>query len=214
MRQVGVGNGSFQPQPQIPNIEQLAILDPIAAYGIMLGIPRIPISFNASGSFSSFALDQNPIEADLDTTIAQRTWIDNLSYSLQLPNVFAGDIFQPQYVANLMASTGVNVQIIVQGGPRYLVSPNYTPLENFVNMMNSRWSAGWPLFKQQSIQVFMDLVVAPPSVSPNGPPYNVTLTFNGWQFLDHTVDEISVDVAAGKLRDMGFWLPSKQLECP
>jgi len=205
---------TYMPQPAYADLQNMAIVDPIAAYGIMLGVPRIPISFNAAGTFSSFALDQVPIEADLDTTIAQRTWIDNLSYSLQLPNCFVGDIFQTQYLYYLKFSTGVNVQVIVQGGPRYLVSPNFTPLENFVNVMSSRWSAGWPLYKQQSIQVFMELVVAPPSVSPNGPPYNVTLTFNGWQFLDHTVDEISVDVAAKKLREMGFCLPTKQLECP
>jgi hypothetical protein len=206
--------GSFQPQPQLPDIQNLAILDPIAAYGIMLGVQRIPISFNAAGSFSSFSLTQAPIEADLDTTIAQRTWIDNISYSLQLPNVFSGNIFQTQYIAFLKQSPGINVQILVQGGPRYLVSPNFTPLENFANMMATRWSAGWPLYKQQSIQVFFELTLAPPDTSPNGPPYNVTMTFNGWQFLDHTVDEISVDVAAKKLREMGFFIPSKQLECP
>lgn len=201
-------------QPRPVDIEKLAMLDPIAAYGIVLGIPQIPISMNCSASFSSFALDQQPIEGDLDTTIAQRTWIDNIQYSLQLPNVFSGNIFQPQYIANLKQSPGINVQMIVQGGPRYLVSPNFTPIENFINLMDSsRWPGGWPLFKQQSIQVFFDLVVAPPSADPNGPPYNVTMTFNGWQFLDHTVDEVSVDVAARKLRELGFFVP-KAVECP
>jgi hypothetical protein len=188
-------------------------MDPIAAYGIILGIPRIPISFNASGSFSSFVLNQDPIEGDLDTTIAQRTWIDNLQYDLQQPNVFSGNIFKTLYDAMLRQAPGVSVRVTVHSGPRYLVSPKFTPLNNFVNLISSRWVSGWPLFKQQSIEVEFMLTQAPPSVNPNGPPYNVTLTFNGWQFLDHTVDEISVDVAAYKLRELGFWVPPA-VECP
>jgi hypothetical protein len=200
-------------EPRYPDIQNLALLDPIAAYGIVLGIPRIPISINASGTFSSFAVPQPAIEAALDTTIAQRTWIDNIQYSLQQPNVFQGSVFKTLYDAMLKAQPGISVRCTVHSGPRYLVSPEPTPLENFVNLLASRWPSGWPLFKQQNIQVEYTLTQSPPSSGPNAPPYNVTLTFNGWQFLDHTVDEISVDVAAQKLRDLGFCVP-KAVECP
>jgi hypothetical protein len=201
----------LEPKPQY--IQDLAIMDPIAAYGIVLGIPRIPISINASGTFSSFALGQIPIEAGLDTTLAQRTWCDSLQYSLQQPNVFAGNIFKTLYDAMLKAQPGISVRCTVHSGPRYMVSPKFTPLENFVNLMASRWTSGWPLFKQQNIEVEFMLTQAPPTADPNGPPYKVTLTFNCWQFLDHTVDEISVDVAACKLRELGFWCPPA-VECP
>jgi len=201
----------MEPKPQY--IQDLAIMDPIAAYGIILGIPRIPISINASGSFSSAALNQQPIEAALDTTIAQRTWIDNLQYDLQQPNVFSGQIFKTLYDAQLRQAPGISVKCTVHSGPRYIVSPNFTPLNNFVNLMASRWASGWPLFKQQNILVEFMLTQAFPASEPNAPPYDVTLTFNGWQFLDHTVDSISVDVAACKLRELGFWVPPA-VECP
>jgi len=201
----------MEPKPQY--IQDLAVMDPIAAYGIVLGIPRIPISINASGSFSSAALGQLPIEAGLDTTIAQRTWIDNIQYDLQQPNVFAGQIFKTLYDANLRQAPGVSVRLTVHSGPRYLVSPKFTPLNNFVNLISSRWTSGWPLFKQQNIEVEFMLTQGFPATEPNAPPYNVTLTFNGWQFLDHSCDEISVDVAACKLRELGFWVPPA-VECP
>lgn len=200
-------------EPKDTDIQKLAMLDPIAAYGIVLGVPRIPISINASASFSSFTVPQPPIEAGLDTTIAQRTWIDNMAIDLQQPNCFAGSVFKTQYDAFLKSAPGVSVRCTVQSGPRYLVSPNFTPLENFINLISSRWVAGWPLFKQQNIQVEFMLTQSPPTSGSNAPPYNVTLTFNGWQFLDHTVDEIAVDVAAKKLRDLGFFVP-KAVECP
>jgi hypothetical protein len=195
-------------QPQATFLQDIAMTDPIAAYGIVLGIPRIPISFNASGVFSSAALGQLPIESGLDTTIAQRTWIDNMQYSLQQPNSFTGQVFKTLSDAMLKQATGIAVRCTVHSGPRYLVSPSWTPLENFVNLISSRWAAGWPLFKQQNIQVEFMLTQAPTSV-----PYNVTLTFNGWQFLDHTVDEISVDVAASKLRALGLFVPDA-VRCP
>jgi len=201
----------MEPKPQY--IQDLAVMDPIAAYGIVLGIPRIPISINASGSFSSATLGQLPIEAGLDTTIAQRTWIDNMQYDLQQPNVFAGNIFKTQYDAYLRQAPGISVRCTVHSGPRYLVSPKFTPLNNFVNLISSRWVSGWPLYKQQNIEIEFMLTQAFPASEPNAPPYNVVLTFNGWQFLDHTVDEISVDVAACKLRELGFWVPPA-VECP
>ena len=196
----------MEPKPQY--IQDLAVMDPIAAYGIVLGIPRIPISINASGSFSSAALGQLPIEAGLDTTIAQRTWCDNLQYDLQQPNSFAGSVFKTQYDAYLRQAPGVSVRLTVHSGPRYLVSPRFTPLNNFVNLISSRWMSGWPLYKQQNVECEFMLTQIPPSV-----PYVVTLTFNCWSFLDHTIDEVSVDVAACKLRELGFWVPPA-VECP
>jgi hypothetical protein len=200
-------------EPKSQYIQDLAIMDPIAAYGIVLGIPRIPICINASGSFSSAALDQLPIDAALDTTIAQRTWIDNLQYDVEQPNVFAGNIFKTLYDACLRQVPGIGVKLTVHSGPKYIVSQQFTPLNNLVNLLNSRWTSGWPLYKQQNILVQFILLQPFPASEPNAPPYDVTLTFNGWQFLDHTVDEISVDVAACKLRELGFWVPPA-VECP
>lgn len=199
-------------EPKPAYIQDLAYMDPIAAYGIILGVPRIPISFNASGSFSTATVGTE-IDAGLDTTIAQRTWIDNIQYDLQQPNVFAGQIFKTLYDAMLRQAPGISIRLVVHSGPRYMVSPQFTPLNNFVNLQASRWPSGWPLFKQQNIEVTFMLTQGFPASEPNAPPYAITLTLNGWQFLDHTVDEISVDVAACKLRELGFWCPPA-VECP
>ena len=199
-----------EPTPQW--VSEIACLDPIAAYGMVLGIPRVPISFNAAGNFpTTLALGAIPIEAGLDTTIAQRTWIDNITYDIQLPNLFVGSVFKAQSDAFLRQSPGISIRLTVHSGPRYLVSPNFTPLDNFVSTFTERWPRGWPLFKQQNIDVEYQLTQLP--IGSTSGPYIVTLTFNGWQFLDHTVDEISVDVAARKLRELGFWVP-RAVECP
>ena len=197
----------MEPDVKSLSIQDLAIYDPVAALGILLHIPRIPISMNCVATFQSFDTTQAPVEGDLDTTITQRTWIDNVAYSLQQPNIFSGNILKTLYDTMLKGQPGISVQITTYSGPRYVVSPSFTPIENFVDTFQKRWQMGWPLFKQQSIKTLFQLTQAPPSTSPNGPPYKVTLTFNGWQFLDHTIENVPTDEAARRLRDMGFCVP-------
>jgi len=191
-------------QPQAERIQDIALYDPIAAYGMALGIPRVPIVMNCVGTFSTFAVPQPPIEGDLDTTIATRTWIDNIQYSILVPNVFSGNIFKTLYDAMLKVQPGISVQVAVQSGPRYIVSVNFTPLEGLASMLASRWPAGWPLYKQQSIATKFMLTQPQPSTGANGPPMTVTLTFAGWQFLDQTLDAITANQAAAELKKMGF----------
>jgi len=194
-------------QPKTENIPLLALYDPIAAYALSQGIPRIPFVMNCAASFQSFALNQIPIEGDLDTVIPCRTWIQRVDYSLQQPNVFSGNVFKTLYDANLKQAPGVAVRVSVHSGPRYLVAPNFTPLENFTNIIMDTWPAGWTLYKQQSIKAEFILTQAPPATAPNGPPYNVTLTFTGWQFLDPSLDNMDPDDAAQRLRDAGYCVP-------
>jgi hypothetical protein len=190
------------------NIPLLALYDPIAAYALSQHIPRIPFVMNCAASFSSFALDQLPIEGDLDTVIPDRTWIARIDYSLAQPNVFSGNVFKTLYDSNLKAAPGVSVRVSVHSGPRYLVAPNFTPLENFANVILDTWPAGWVLYKQQSIKAEFILTQAPPSVSPNAPPYNIVLTFTGWQFLDPSLDNMDPNDAAQRLRDAGYCVPT------
>jgi hypothetical protein len=198
-------------EPRAVGIQDLAIVDPIAAYGIMCGVPRVPLSMNAPAVFSSFKLGQ-VVEGDLDTTLAQRTWIDNIEFSIQLPNVFQGQVFKTLFDAMLRQEPGISTRVTVHAGPKYLVSPNFTPMQNFTTTFQQRWPHGWPLYKQQSLKVEYLLAYAPYAVEANGPPLNVTMTFNGWQFLDHTTDEIDVNEAAERLRKIGFFVP-KAIEC-
>jgi hypothetical protein len=171
---------------------------------------------NMSGSFSTLAVGVGlPVTASLDAgAIAQRTWIDNINYSLQVPNVFTNQIFKTQSDAALKQSPGISVQLQVYGDPKYPVSPDYTPLENLINLIRSdRWPAGWPLYKQQLIQGLFQLTQAPGGAPAGMGPYNFVLSFNGWQFADASLEGVSPQVAACKLREAGL-LTTKELLCP
>jgi hypothetical protein len=195
----------MEPVPQ--KIAELAVYDPIAAYGILLGIPRIPFVANSSVSFSSFDLEAAPLSAGLDTTIAYRTWISNLTYTINPVGQFAGNVFQTQYASYMRTGTGIGIKATVQSGPKYPLMGSFTALENFVNVFASTWPAGWQLYKQQNILTEFLLTAVPGGDDTNLSAYNVSLTWNGWQFIDPSLDDMDADCARECLREMGIWVP-------
>lgn len=194
-------------QPHHDDVLKLALTDPVAAYGRLLGIPTAPLSINTVASFSSFGLNQIPVSAGLDTTLAYRTWIDNLTFDLSCPGLFTGNVFQAPFMAALKLNPGISVRVTVHSGPKYLVTENFTPLQNFVNMFASRWSAGWVLYKQQNILTEFMLTAVPSGDDTGLQAYNVVLTWNGWQFLDHCLDDMTGEEACCELRKLGIPLP-------
>ena len=189
-------------QPRSDRIASIAESDPIAAYGILMGIPRTPIVMNMVATFSSLAVPQPYITAALDQVISQRTWIDSIKHSILVPTTFAGNVFKTVYDSNLLAAPGVSAQIICMGGPKYYLCPTFTPLENIVDLINQQWPAGWPLYKQQALQGIFQLTQTQP-----GSVMTVTLSFRGWQFLDPLLDEMNVDTCARRLRNAGYFVP-------
>ena len=214
-------------EPRAVDLEELAIVDPVAAYGLLLGIPRVPYTTSMSATFDPMFLTGKPVTPPGSSTIytplpikatlpaddiAQRTWIDNITYDLQCPNVFGDQVFKPMFDAYLKQSPGISVFLEVLAGPKYVLSNGNIPLENLVNLIRSdRWPAGWPLYKQQTIMGLFYLTQTPGNVPAfigeevkSQGPYTVTLSFNCWQFLDHRIDEMSPNVCAQKLRDAGI----------
>lgn len=189
------------------SIQQVALYDPVKAYGMALGIPLISFEGNVKASFTSFTVPQPIVEGDLDVTVASRWWIDNIAYTLRAPNQFAGNVFKAQSDAALQRNTGVNARITVLGGPKYVNAPSFTPIENMFNQWASRWPHGWPIFKMQSIHMDFMLVAPPSAQNPNGPPLDMTITFNGSQFFDTSIDNVSTRDAVAGLRKMGYCVP-------
>jgi hypothetical protein len=134
-------------------------------------------------------------------------WIQDIRYSVNQPNVFAGNIGKAQYDAALRQSPGVDAKLEVYAGPKYIPALNFTPLENLYDTFIAIFPTGWKLYKQQSVKIELVLTKPPPSISPNGPPYNVCITLRGWQFLDPRLECISCKEAVDALRAAGIFSP-------
>lgn len=190
-------------------IEDLAKWDPITAYGIAIQVPRIPICMNAKAVFASrgFFINPNqvPIRVPFDTVVAQRTWLSRVDYAVHLTNSLADNtVFISLYQTMLKQQPNVGVRLSALGGPQYLVSDLFTPLENLGNLFGQMWPMGWPLIKPQQLiaEFVIDQQIA--LLSSEGATYTVTLTFTGWQFIDQTLENLTAEEARDRLRYMGF----------
>jgi hypothetical protein len=197
-------------------IRDIAWWDPVAAYGILLGIPRVTVTLNcvgiflntSEGSIAPKVQDFAPVTA-VSEPVHQRTWIDRIDYSLTTPQFFPDLSVTSLVQAMLKHQPGVNVRVSVEPEPRYVVSNKSTPLENFANLVCNNWPAGWILFKTQFIRLEYTLTNQPFQITPGivgeilPSPYIITTTFTGWQFLDPTINKVSRSDARARLRKMG-----------
>ncbi len=199
-------------------IRDLALRDPVRCYMELLGIQARPVVLNTSVSFSTFTLNQAPIAQPLDQQVTRRTWVDNLTYTLSVPNAFVGNIFQPDAMAKLKSSTGITIRQTIMSGPRFLISDTYTPLENYVNQWASRWPSGWQIYADQQVLSEFILTAVPFNDPSNTPPYNAVVTFNGWQFDTMDCEDMTKEEAYEGLQQLGIGtmksLGGRQVFCP
>lgn len=195
-------------EPRNLSIRDLAIYAPKIAYGMIVGVPRVPFVNEIHLQFSSSAVNATPIDQSFQNNISQDTLIERVSYSISQPNSFPGSPFQSLYFNQLKQSgrTGIGVQMQVFGGPKYAVNDTFVDLGTLIDVFASTWPNGWPLAKQSNVKVLAMLLDTPVSV-----PIDVSLTFLGWQFLDKALDDMSPDECRARLKAMGIEVPDLSL---
>jgi hypothetical protein len=193
--------------PRDYDITNLALYAPRVAYAMVAGVPRVPFVVDIPIVFSSSTVNAPPIVQSFQNNLTQDTLVERVSFNLFQQNTFPGSPFQSLYFNQLKQSgqTGVGVQMDVFGGPKYAINDAFTDLGNLVDVLAVTWPNGWPLYKQSNVKISAILLQTPVSV-----PYNVTLTFLGWQFLDKTIDDMSENDARDRLRKLGFKVPDLQ----
>jgi hypothetical protein len=186
------------------DIKNLALYSPKFAYGLMVGVPRVPFVVDVPIQFSSSVVGAIPIVQSFNNNLTQDTLITRVSHNLFQQNSFPGSPFQSLYFNQLKQSgqTGVGIQLDVYGGPKYSINDTFTDLGNLFDVFAQTWPEGWPLDKQSNVKISAILTQTPVSV-----PFNVTLTFLGIQLLDKSVDSLSDAECRARLRKLGIEAP-------
>jgi len=188
--------------PRDHDIQNLALYAPKMAYGLIMGVPRVPYVGDIEAQFTSSAVNAQPVVESLENNLTQDTLIERVSFSLFQQNSFSGSPFQSLYFKDMKECSGVGVQVQVFGGPKYALNDGFTPLENIWDALAVTWPQGWPLFKQSNVKMSFVLLQTPTSV-----PFDVNVTLLGWQFLDKCLDDMSNDEARARLRKLGLVCP-------
>ena len=191
-------------QPRDTDIRNLALYAPRIAYGLIVGVPRVPFITSIPLQFSSSTVNAPPVEGSFDNNLTQTTVVERISFSLFQQNSFPGSPFQSLYFNQLKQSgiSGVGAQMSVFGGPKYVVNDNFDDLANLLDVFAMTWPQGWPLYKQSNVKLLAILTQTPVSV-----PYDIQVTFLGWQFLDKVMDDMSDSEARDRLRKLGIESP-------
>ena len=198
----------MQPNSDI-NIDQLAKWAPRIAYGLVVGVPRVPFVVDIPIQFTSSAVDAPPINASFDNNLTQDTMVEKVAFTLFQQNSFPGSPFQSLYLNQLKGQTGVGVQLQVFGGPKYAVTDTFIDLANLADVLAITWPQGWPLYKQSNVKLSCILTQTPTSV-----PFDVNVTFLGWQMLDKTIDDMSDEEARARLRKLKIESPDVSVLMP
>jgi len=191
--------------PKDQDIRNLALYAPRVAFGLVAGVPRVPVVLDIPIQFSSSTVEAPPVVASFQNNLTQDTLIERVSFSLFQQNSFPGSPFQSLYFNQLKQSglTGVGVKLDVYGAPKYAVSDTFVDLGNLIDVFAVTWPSGWPLYKQSNVKASVILTQTPVSV-----PFNVLLTFLGWQFNDKVIDDLSDADARARLRKLGIETPN------
>ncbi len=191
-------------QPKTYDVRSLALWAPRIAYAMISGVPRVPFVDDIPIQFSSSTVNAPPVVNNFVNNLTQDTIIERVSFNLFQQNSFPGSPFQSLYFNQLKQSglTGVGIRMDVYGGPKYAINDTFTDLGNLLDVFAATWPEGWPLYKQSNVKVSGVLTQTPVSV-----PFNVTLSFLGWQFLDKAIDDMSDAEARKRLRKLGLESP-------
>ena len=196
------------PDSRDGRIADLILTAPRLAYGMVIGVRRAPYTIDIPIQFSSSTVNAPPVVQSFQNNVSLDTLIERVTYNLDQPNTFPGSPFRSLYFNQMKQSgaTGVGVQVDVYGSPRFSWNLTYTDLGNLFDVLANTWPNGFEIPKQGNIKMSAILTQTPISV-----PYNILVTWTGWQCVDSSLDGLSDDDARERLRRLGFSVPDPKV---
>lgn len=113
---------------------KVAQYDPRLALAMLQANPKFPQVLNMTFEFGSGAVEQ-PVPGQLDTPITADTWIYEIGYQVQQPNLAPGSLIRGQQVYYNSLNPNINLSMQVRGGDGlpWLFSPNPLPVEGLAS---------------------------------------------------------------------------------
>jgi hypothetical protein len=172
------GNNSTNGWWRSAPIREIIAFSPQVALARYYSIPFAPFVQSITATFSSstgvigpFALGQNA-----NDRLSIVSVVDAMVYDVQPPNYNAGNGAQGFLNWWWARQTGIQATLDIDGTPRYVVAPDYTPIDTLCAMMTEMWPSGWVLNYTQSPKMQFQTTVALPST-----PVTITVSFRMWQ---------------------------------
>lgn len=159
---------------------------------------------NLCAQFEDTAANQY-IPAKQGGIVEQDLWVRKVVYTVTRPNAFQGNIFKGQSDHFNKLNPGLKFSLIVNSWCKYLISPDFTPLENIEQVFECVCPIGFVLScnSQMTAQITNCRALFDTSETNTEIPTEVTITFHAIR-LPTRYDACSVEKAAAALVEMGI----------
>lgn len=159
---------------------------------------------NLSAQFEDTAANQ-VIPAKQSGIVEQDLWIREVKYTVARPNAFQGNILKGESDHYNKLNPNIKFSLIVNSWCRYLISPDFTPLENIEQVFECVCPIGFVLScnSQMTAQFTNCRALFDTSETNSEIPTEVTISFHAIR-LPTRYDACAVDAAAAALVEMGI----------
>ena len=183
--------------------EMIRTSSPVLDYAQAIGIPLVPFHLNIRATMTPDQLTTQTLSFEgSNERLNMASIIDSVKYTIDAPNAQAGSQGKPQYDWFFAKQSGIQATMIVDGAPRYVVAPFYTPIEHLLSEdLAQAWPQGWVIEYTQSVKMQFTQTMTLPSS-----PTVVTVVFRLWQpGGGQALDLVGMtnDVARQKLTALG-----------
>lgn len=145
----GIIGGDWRNAP----IEKVAESNPQVALARVMSVPLQPWIANIRGTFQDGTTPIGPfswmIQGSTGTPDQQRAntfaIVDRIVFQIDAPNSNEGAPYKPQTDFFFGLQSGLESTLVVDGNPKYIVSPDFTPIRSLVALLNEGWPMGWVL---------------------------------------------------------------------
>jgi hypothetical protein len=169
----GVGNW------RSASVKDIAEYHPQLALAKLWHVPLVPLVYNLQATFTTaqptvtqwvtWTVTGEP------TRLNQFAVVDTVMFEVDVPSAFAGSQWKGQTDFFYGLQTGIGAQMVVDGAPRYVVAPDYTPIRMLCAMLNENWPQAWILGNTQTVKMQFNASFTLPNL-----PLTINVAFRMW----------------------------------
>ena len=164
-------------------IHLVAEWNPQVALARLMRVPLVPWIANIRGNFTSSTSPIGPFSWQTTGSAPDQQRantfcvVDRITYEVDAPNANSGAAFKPQTDWYFGLQSGIEATMIVDGDPKYIVSPDFTPIRSLCELISEAWPQGWVLTNTNAVKMQFNLSNS--AIVPTYPT-KITVTFRMW----------------------------------
>lgn len=154
---------------------------------------------NLAGTFTALTADQS-IPATLNGIVEADLWVRRVTYTVQRPLAFAGNVFKAQSDYFNRMNPNIDLTLSVKSYCRYLISEDPMPIENIEQVFECVCPVGFVLGCSSQIAARF---INGRALASDENPTTVTVSFHATR-LPTRYDSCGVNEAVAKLQSQGY----------